>query len=167
LFRWTQTLPGKQVALGSVRRDVEVFLRTYVTSRQSRGKFAEDSLDCPLVELRLIEQPVDSQTYEFRRGAQRRLSDGILLFAILQFWEAFLPASETLSLYDIARHPGSPGRMFKISESSLVERLEAIEPLTDGALSYGETAGLRQLYRRRKLNPIDVLKKVYSRGHRR
>jgi hypothetical protein len=29
LFKWTQTLPGKPVAESSVRRDVELFLRTY------------------------------------------------------------------------------------------------------------------------------------------
>ena len=32
--------------------------------------------------------------------------------------------AETLALHDIARQPGSPGRLFKIDESSLVERLE-------------------------------------------
>src|SRR5262249_3525998 len=30
VYRWTQTLGGKQVAESSVRRDVEVFVRTYV-----------------------------------------------------------------------------------------------------------------------------------------
>src|SRR5205823_12197546 len=36
LSRWTQTLPGKPVADSSLKRDVEVFLRTYLRSRQSR-----------------------------------------------------------------------------------------------------------------------------------
>jgi hypothetical protein len=167
LFRWTQTLPGKQVAAGSVKRDVDVFLRTYVHSRQSRGEFAEDSLDCPLVELGLITQPADSQTYQFRRGAQGGLPDGILLYSILRFWDASVPGSETLSVHDIARQPGSPGRLFKIDESSLVERMEAVERLTDGAVSYGETAGLRQLYRRRKLDPSEILAEAYCTGGRR
>ncbi len=126
LFRWTQTLSGKLVAESSVRRDVEVFLRTYVRSRQSRGDVTEDSLDCPLVELSLVVQPGDGQTYQFRRGAQRSLPDGILLFAVLAFWEAFAPSTETLAVHDIARQPGSPGRLFKIEESALVERLEGI-----------------------------------------
>src|SRR5436309_4920284 len=34
LSRWTQTLGGKQAAASSLKRDVEVFLRTYVPSRQ-------------------------------------------------------------------------------------------------------------------------------------
>jgi hypothetical protein len=164
LFKWTQTLPGKPPAETSVRRDVEVFLRTYVAARQGRGGVAEDSLDCPLVELGIIRQPAGSQTYHFHRGTQQRLPDGVLLFAILRFWETFSPNSETLAAQDIARQPGSPGRLFKVDESSLVERLEGIERLTSGSLSYGETAGLRQLYRRRHLDPYEVLADVYALG---
>ncbi len=167
LFRWTQTLSGKLVAESSVRRDVEVFLRTYVRSRQSRGDVTEDSLDCPLVELSLVVQPGDGQTYQFRRGAQRSLPDGILLFAVLAFWEAFAPSTETLAVHDIARQPGSPGRLFKIEESSLVERLEGIEQQTRGALSYAETAGLRQLYRRERLDANELLAEAYAVGGRR
>jgi hypothetical protein len=164
LFRWTQTLPGKLVATSSIKRDIEVFLRTYVPSRQSHGESAEDSLDCPLVELGLISHPAGGLTYQFRRGAQRGLPGSILLFAVLRFWEAFSPNSETLALHDIARQPGSPGRLFKIDESSLVERLESVERQTDGALSYGETAGMHQLYRRLKPEPEELLAKAYSTG---
>ncbi len=164
LFKWTQTLPGKLVAESSVRRDVEVFLRTYVPVRASRGASAEDTLDCPLTELNLIAQPGDGRAYRFQRGAQRGLPDGILLYAVLHFWQAFAPAAETLALHDLARQPGSPGRLFKIDESSLVERLEAIEQATDGKLSYGETAGLRQLYRREPLTPTEALTAAYAAG---
>lgn len=167
VFRWTQTLGGKQVAESSVRRDVEVFLRTYVPSRQSRGDMTEDSLDCPLVELGLIIQPGDGQTYQFRRGAQRSLPNSILLFAVLKFWDNFAPDAETLAIHDIARQPGSPGRLFKVDESSLVERLEGVEQQTKGALSYGETAGLRQLYRREQLDANEVLAEAYAVGGRR
>jgi len=164
LFKWTQELPGKQVAESSVRRDVEVFLRTYVPSRASRGDIAEDTLDCPLTDLRLITQPGGGRTYRFQRGTQRGLPDGILLYAVLHFWESFAPEVKTLALHDIARQPGSPGRMFKIDESSLVERLEGIEQATEGRLSYGETAGLRQLYRREWIAPAEALIKAYAEG---
>ncbi len=167
LFKWTQTLSGKQVAESSLKRDVEVFLRTYVPSRQSRTEHPEDTLDCPLVELGLIFQPGGGQTFQFRRGAQRGISDAMLLFAVLSFWEAFAPNTETLAIHDLARQPGSPGRLFKIDESSLVERLEGVEQQTSGALSYGETAGLRQLYRRERLDANEVLADAYATGGRR
>jgi hypothetical protein len=167
LHTWTQTLSGKPVAVSSLKRDVEVFLRTYVPARQSRAHIVEDSLDCPLVELGLIVQPGDGSAYQFRRGAQRGLPDATLLFAVLRFWEESAPKTETLALHDLARQPGSPGRLFKIDESSLAERLEAIEQQTTGALSYGETAGLQQLYRRKQLDPYEVLADGYAVGGRR
>jgi hypothetical protein len=164
LYRWTQTLPGKHVAESFLKRDVEVFLRTYVPSRPGRRGMAEDSLDCPLLELGLIVQPGGGPAYQFRRGAQRGLPNGVLLYAVLRFWETFAPSAETLALQDLARQPGSPGRLFKIDESSLVERLEGVERRTNGGMSYAETAGLRQLYRRKKLDPAEFLATAYTIG---
>jgi hypothetical protein len=167
LHKWTQTLSGKKVAESSLKRDVEVFLRTYVPSRQGRREVTEDSLDCPVVELGLITQPGGGQTYQFRRGFQRGLPDGILVYAVLNFWDNFSPTAETLALHDLARQPGSPGRLFKIDESSVAERLESVEKLTEGRLSYGETAGLRQLYRRERLDPCELLSEAYAIGGQR
>ncbi|MGH7173046.1 MAG: DUF4007 family protein, partial [Gemmataceae bacterium] len=164
LFRWTQTLSGKKVAFASLKRDVEVFLRTYVASRHHWGHLAEDSIDCPLTELGLISQPGEGQSFQFRRGAQRSLPDGILLYAVLSFWKWFSPSSNTLAVHDLSRQPGSPGRLFKIDESSLVERLESVERQTHGALVYDETAGLRRLYRRQQMEPEAALVESYTAG---
>jgi hypothetical protein len=162
LLRWTQTLGGKPVADSSLKRDVDCFLRTYVATRPSKSVVLEDSLDCPLVELGLIYLSADGQLYQFRRGAQPNLPDGILLYAVLRFWETYAPNVDTLALADLGRQPGSPGRLFKIDESSLAERFESVERQTTGALSYGETAGLRQLYRRQRLAPNEFLAQAYA-----
>lgn len=106
------------------------------------------------------------QSYAFRRGAQASLPDGILLYATLAYWESIENAPQTLSVADLARKPGSPGRLLKIDESSLIDRYANIEELTDGAVSYNDTAGLKQLYRRSRLAPIDVLKAALSVGGR-
>jgi hypothetical protein len=154
------------VAESSLKRDVEVFLRTYVPPRRVHRQLAEDSLDCPLVELGLITQHTGGHAYRFHRGPQPDLPDLIVLYALLCFWDEFSPTTETLALHDLTRQPGSPGRLFKIDESSLAERLERMEVLTEGGLSYGETAGLRQLYRRKKLNPFKLLADAYAVGGR-
>lgn len=162
LFKWTQSLSGKRVAESSLKRDVEVFLRTYVPSRQGREVY-EDTLDCPLVELNLISQPGGGSLYQFRRGIQRGLPNQVLLYAVLRYWELLAPTAQSISVHDLARQPGSPGRLFKIDESSLIERLEGIESLTDGALTYGETAGLRQVYRRQDVDAAEILAGTYVR----
>ncbi len=164
IHQWTQTLGGKPVAPQSLRRDVDCFLRCYVPSRQARPTLVEDSLDCPLVELGLLIHSGDGSTYQFQRTAHHRLPDGILLYAIARFWESFAPSAETLSLQDLARQPASPGRLFKLDESSLADRLESVERQTAAAIAYGETAGLRQLYRRRQLDPLELLSDAYAIG---
>ncbi len=164
LVQWTQALPGKRVAESSVKRDVDVFLRTYAPARPGRGDAAEDTLDCPLAELGLIALPAGGHAYQFRRGEQRGLPDNVLLYAALSFWDAHRPAAGTLALQDLARLPGAPGRVFKLDEASLAGRLERAEELTDGAVTYGETAGLRQLYRRRPADALDVLAGAFAAG---
>ena len=166
LFNWTQTLPGKLVAESSVKRDVDVFLRTYIPSQQSKSNLTEDSLDCPLIELGLIVHSTGSPLYRFHRGLQQALPDGVLLYSVLEFWDEYASTSGTLSVQDLAKQPASPGRIFKIDESSLVERLEGIEKLTDGAVSFNETAGIRQLYRRLKTRSHDALATAYAIGGR-
>jgi len=165
LTKWTDTLGGKKVASSSLRRDVEVFLRTYLPSRNSRREVAEDSLDCPLVELELIAVD-DAGHFSFRRGVQASLPDAILLFATLKYWDALANAPQTLSIADLGRLPGSPGRLFKIDESSLIDRYAAIEAQTEGAISYNDTAGLKQLYRRKRIAPLEALKSAYALGGR-
>lgn len=166
LTQWTRTLGGKPVAESSLKRDVEVFLRTYVASRQKPGHIAEDTLDCPLVELGLIVQPGEGRTYRFQRGLSLGLPDGILIFAVLDFWQSHAPTANTLAVTDLARLPGSPGRLFKLDESSLVERLEDIKRHTEDCISYGESAGLRQLYRRQPVDENHLLTMAYAVGGR-
>ena len=163
LFKWSQTLPGKKVAESSVRRDIETFLRTYIPPRKMKSEFPEETLDCPLVELGLIYSVADAgQTYAFNRGLQENLPDGVLLFAVARFWDQFSPQTETLAIPDLSRQLGSPGQVFKIDEASLVLRFEQIEEWSEGRLSYRETAGLRQLYRRSKFDPQSVLGIAYG-----
>ena len=163
VYKWSQTLPGKKVAEVSVKRDVETFLRTYVPPRTTKGESSEDSLDCPLVELGLIYPVAESgQVYSFSRGSQENLPEGVLLYGMLKFWEQFSPQTETLAIPDIARQPASPGQVFKIDEASLVSRVEQIETWSDGRISYRETAGIRQLYRRKKIEPREALTLAYG-----
>jgi hypothetical protein len=49
-----------------------------------------------------------------------------------------------------------------MDEASLVARLEMIEEWSTGRLSYRETAGLRQLYRRTAIGPHEALGLAYG-----
>ncbi len=148
LLTWAQAAGARRLAANSLRRDIDCFLRTYVPSRQTKVLLLEDTLDCPLVELGLLRATPGRPAFQFNRGAQPHLPDGVFCYAALDFWGRFAGAARTLSLADLARQPGSPGQLFKLDESSLADRCARLERWTGGAVGYDETAGLRQLYRR-------------------
>lgn len=148
----------KSPSESSVRRDVEVFVRTYVASRFSAGAVPEESLDCPLVELELLEE--SNGLVRFVRGPKDTLPDEVFAFAVADFWQSTAPNRETLSFSDLSYGMGAPGSAFKLDENSLVERLERLEAVTDGALVYADTAGLKQLYRHAAHTPLYYLQKL-------
>src|SRR5262249_1571853 len=91
----------------SVRRDVEVFVRTYVPARFSSGAVPEESLDCPLVELELLEE--SNGLVRFVRGPKDTLPDEVFAFAVADFWQSTAPNRETLSFSDLSYGMGAPG----------------------------------------------------------
>ncbi len=52
-----------------------------------------------------------------------------------------------MSFENVAYAPGSPGRAFLLDEDDIVERLERLEEISNGTLTWSETAGLRQIIR--------------------
>lgn len=153
LVKWLQTIlpPGSRASANSLKRDVEVFLRTYVARGSDRSAPGEDAFDCPLVELGLIQQ-IGSNRYRFVRGPKTSLPDAILHYSLIDFWRTTAEGQKTISFESVLHQPGSPGAVFKLSENALSERLERL-PNRLG-ISFDETAGLRQLLLRR--NSLDV-----------
>lgn len=164
LERWIAASALKQVSAATLQRDIDCFLHTYVSPRLNGPAVPEDSLDCPLAELRLIRQSDDSSAYWFNRGPQSTLPDTVVLYAVLDWWARGADHLKSLSLYDVAHRAGSPGRVLKLDEDSLVSRLEKFEELTDGRIVYDETAGLKQLFRRSSMGASEALRLIYRRA---
>ena len=134
----------------TLKRDIEVFVRTYLSGRGNRTTAIEESLDCPLTELNLLEEMSGTSLLKIRRGPKSTLGDRVFAFCLLQFWDRIAPATKTLGFSEIAYSQNSPGTVFKLDENSLIERLERLSVATNGALSYTETAGLKQVYRQQE-----------------
>jgi hypothetical protein len=156
LRRRNLTLPSEH----SLRRDVDCFVRTYVPTRQ--GAVLEDSLECPLTELSLLEEDAGG-VLQFNAGYHRTLGMPVFVYALLEFWQRSAPGRETLPFSDIAYGFASPGLVLKLDENSLTERLEQLEQTTDGRLVYTDTAGIRQVYLRGgPMERMDVLSRYYA-----
>lgn len=159
ILQYARARQWSRIAEKTVTRDVECFIRSYVPRVEKTA--GEDALEPVLAELSLI-RPVAGRLYEFRRGPKPSLPDGVFAFALNAFWSRYAPNAATLSVEAIAYEPGSPGRVFKLDENSVVERLTAMEDVTRGRIVWSDTAGVRQVLRVKPIsNPLGLLACAY------
>ena len=169
LYEWAQQeyARGQQnkqlrpVSDNTLRRDVNCFIRTYCQSRDSETVY-EETFDCPLVELNLIAELPDGSGYEFQRGDKETLPLEIVAWALDTFWENDLSKSNTLSFSKLMSDPLSPGKVFRLDEDTMTTYLEKLQELTNGALEYDETTGLKQVRQHENLNRMDFLNRYYE-----
>lgn len=155
----------QRTSAATIKRDVECFIRSYVPRTDS--KFSDDSMEPVLAELGLI-RPVGSKSFEFRRGPKPNLPDGVFLFALSRFWDAHAPGQNTMAVESLAYEPGSPGRVFKLDEYSLIERLARIDDSSRGRFGWSDTAGVRNVARRAEtVDPLALLELAYDAGTQR
>ena len=145
----------KRVARATLKRDVECFVRTYVERAEAGSK--EDTLECPLTELSLLRPVGRREGYQLARGSKSTLSTAVFAFATARFWQRSHPKVRTLSLEALFHDPGSPGRVFLLDEESVVDLASELESVTEGAIAWSETAGLRQLISQSDITKIDSL----------
>ncbi len=151
LAKWILEIARQSTATksspSSIKRDVDVFLRTYIPAQEDRRRPLEDSFDCPLGELGLLRQ-LDDGFYQFYQGPKPSLPEAVLAFALITFWNDVAPQQETLNVERLLYDPGSPGAAFKLTDKALVAMLEQLP--ADSGMRYDETAGLRVLLRTKK-----------------
>jgi hypothetical protein len=141
----------------TLKRDVECFVRTYATRPDGGRAGHEDSLECPLSELALVQCVDSAATFQFRRGPKMTLPDEVFLYGLMRFWTVFYPTRREFSVEALCHEPGSPGRVFLLDEESVVERLINLADLTGGAIFWDESAGMRQVRTARRVDQIDVM----------
>lgn len=153
----------KRISPTTLKRDVECFIKTYTNSaRRTQTDITEDSLESPLAELALIKPTGFRGNYQFQRGPKPSLPDAVFVYALDQFWRGHTTA-ESLSMEAIAYEPGSPGRVFKLDEEALSDRLVRIETISEGFFRWTDTAGLSQVVRTQQRElPIKLLKRAYA-----
>lgn len=150
---------GWRATRGTLKRDVEVFLRSYVRRADWQS---EDAAEPLLAELGLVREARLGGWYEFVRGPKPSLPDSVFALALEQFWER-QGGSTAMTAEQVCYDPGSPGRVFKLDEDSLITRLMRLNDLTGGAWHWTDTAGLRQVQRRSNFDPLPLLAAEYRR----
>ncbi len=163
LQAWARLQNGsmRPISSNTLQRDVNCFIRTYCQSHQKTA-VVEESFDCPLVELNLVQKIPDSAEYEFQRGGKDTLSVEIFTKTLIDFWHIKYNERDSLPFTELMNVPLSPGRIFKLDEDSMTIYLEQLEDLTEGILNYDETADLKQVYRHKDYDANQLLKRYYG-----
>jgi hypothetical protein len=149
-------------------------LRTsqYVPSRGRKGEVLEDNLDCPLVELELLQKrgerpPSEAggrgeSIYAFRREPKPEISPELFTYCLNDYWSSRHAEEKTLPFREAAPGHGSPGQVFKLEEEDLRERLEGLAHYADGAFAFVPSADLQQVHRKRPVPERDLLARIYT-----
>jgi hypothetical protein len=154
-----------EVTLG---QHLDVFLHTYVPVASARSAF-EDSLDCPLAELELLQQVGERRAdgsgrrepvYAFRREAKPEIDTPLFEYCLDDYWRRHR-SEATLSFRDITTAPGSIGQVFKLPEDDIRTRLD-IYTLADSLRPFGyQPSAVQGLITRRDFKARDYLAAVY------
>lgn len=162
-LRASNRLKHSRISESTLKSDVLCFIRSYAIKPDARGGGEEDGLECPFTELSLL-QPVNVGTaFQFRRGPKSSLPDEVFLFGLIAFWQQLWPSRREFSVEAITHEPGSPGRVFMLDEETVAERLSRLTELTNGAVAWDESTGMRQVYAPNimSLDPFHYIENLY------
>lgn len=156
-----------EVTLG---QHLDVFLHTYIPSRGAKSAF-EDSLDCPLAELELLqvvgERRLDGSgrrepVYAFRREAKPEITAALFEYCLDDYWQNRHLGEATLTYRHVATAPGSIGQAFKLPEDDVRTRLDAYTQ-TDSRRPFSyQPSAVQGLLSRRNFGERDFLTAVYA-----
>lgn len=156
---------GWRAAESSLKRDIDCFVRTYLPVGSTRSS-QEDALSCPLCALGLLQPTKDKSEFLLSFGWQPSLPDDIFRWGLAKYLQRTLHTSGqqsgTVSLDRLLYDEASPGRVFRLREDAIVDRLSALSAATDGGWVYDETVGLRQLLVNRTYPPSVWLERYYD-----
>jgi hypothetical protein len=150
----------------TLKQHWEVFLHSYRMSPASKG---EDHLDSAMSMLRLIrdfgERPNSAGKWEtlytFDFGRKRAISEQLFAFFLHNWWNRKYRNERTAPLREIVQGDHSPGRLLKMQESEIIQRVNELASSQPKAFQIVESANLRQLHRLQESDGLGDLKAAY------
>ena len=153
---------SSKTSVNTLKRDSTLVLRMYAHSHKNDGLNLEESLDSPLATLGLL-QRLDVRLWRSDITKGREIPLFVLAFAIAQVFQ--LTDREQLPIHDLMysnTNHCAPGAVFRMTEESLVNHLEAVCGKHSHQLALDQTAGIFQLYKRDNFEPLVLLQDHYA-----
>jgi hypothetical protein len=161
----------RTLSMVTLEQHFDTFLHTYMPTRGRKGEIQEDNLDCPLVELELIqrigERRVDDSgrrepVYAFRREEKPDITPELFVYCLNDFWQKRHASEKTLSFRELSVGHGSPGQTFKLPEADIRSRIESIKEDSDNAFEFRESASLQQIAKIKDFVSTDFLSRIFE-----
>lgn len=141
----------------TVEADFDVFVKMY-QSNEITDKGIEDSFSGILSELNLLKTTEGGRNpkHQIINSERAKLPEEVLLYSILDN-ETY---GDSISLNNLEYNHNSPGSIFALNKSGLVEKIIEITK-TDNRIIYTDQAGIRELQFKNKFKASEVLEKYY------
>jgi hypothetical protein len=145
----------------------EVFLHSY---RRPPAEKGEDHLDSAMSVLRLIqlfgERPNANgkweTLYSFDLARKRTIPEQLFAFFLHDWWNRKYANERTTPLREIVLGEHSPGRLLKMQESEIIQRVTDLAARQSKVFQIVESTNLRQLHRLQESNGLNDLKAAYQ-----
>ncbi len=133
----------------TIKKDIDCFLSTYCRKQKSSKNntgINEDHFSSPLSELNLL-QDNGGGFYVSNLAARPDLPIEIFIYGLIRFVQIETADSKTSSIdFDaLLTKPCSPGRIFRLSESGLGQKLDEAQEFSAGKVAWIDSLGLRQV----------------------
>lgn len=157
---------AKPVSAVTLKQHWEVFLHSYRPTREDKG---EDHLDSAMSCLRLIREAGERTNangkseilYSFDAGRKSAIPEQLFWFFVHCWWSRYAPKEKTIPLRDLVLGDHSPGRLLKMQEAEVVERVTAMAEKQPKVFQIIDSISLRQLHRPVASDGLDDLKVAY------
>jgi hypothetical protein len=135
----------------TLKKDIDCFLSTYCkkfksSTAKKKSIIDEDHFTSPLSELNLI-QDNGSGFYISDLAERPELPVEIFIYGLIRFAQIETIDSKVnnVDFESLLTKPYSPGRIFRLSESGLGQKLDEAQEFSKGNISWIDSLGLRQV----------------------
>ena len=154
---------SRKISKNTLKNDISVILRMYGRSTSNKkGVVVEEALDSPLVLLQLISPSSIGRSFKSLLVDRKNLPTEIFAYALVCYMKSYkrkeVPIKE---LMKSESNPLSLAAVFRMTENSLIAKLENIVSLDSNLFELRETAGINQFYIIDEVNENDLLAKYY------
>lgn len=161
LQRFVEAGAKRKISPRSLEKDFRCFVRTYARTVEKTGNLSpEESFDCPLAALNLLEYLPKTKSYRLPVPHEESLPELLVGYALVRMHVETPLTSNEVSFREALYGEGSPGRVFNLDPDTLYGHLLHLDEHEEKLVTFSRTAGLNLITLQTR-DPHEVLTHYY------